>query len=135
VWGREVHLVTKERKYCRAPAGDNAPLSVWSNRWSTMPVVGFPQLKMPPPDDRAVLDRMPGSTIPVIRQPFGVGDALPFWGYGQFDGNHLYALAEDPNEQHDRVGERGEKEAADQLREALVAVEAPDDQLVRLGLA
>jgi len=135
VWGREVHLVTKERKYCRAPAGDNAPLSVWSNRWSTMPVVGFPQLKMPPPDDRAVLDRMPGSTIPVIRQPFGVGDALPFWGYGQFDGNHLYALAEDPAEEHDRAGDRGEKEAADQLREALVAVEAPDDQLVRLGLA
>ena len=135
VWGREVHLVTKERKYCRAPAGENAPLSVWSNRWSTMPVTGYPQLRMPPPDDRAVLDRMPGSTIPVIRQPFGVGDVLPFWAYGAFEGNHLYALADDPTEEHDRAGEQSEKEAADQLREALLAVEAPDDQLVRLGLA
>ena len=134
VWGREVHLVTKDRKYCRAPSGANEPLSVWSNRWSTMPVVGYPQLKMPPPDDRAVLDKMPGSRIPVIRQPFGAGDALPFWAYGQFDGNHLYALAEDPTEQEDKAGESGEKEAADQLREALLAVEAPDDQLVRLGL-
>src|SRR5579862_2726759 len=47
VWGREVHLIDAEAKYARAPAGDNAPLSLWSNRWSTMPIHHMPQLQMP----------------------------------------------------------------------------------------
>ena len=62
VWGREVHLIDADAKYARAPSGDNAPLSLWSNRWSTMPIHHMPQLQMPPPDERAVLDRMPGAT-------------------------------------------------------------------------
>jgi arylsulfatase A-like enzyme len=90
VWGREVHVVDGRRKYARAPVPENEPLSMWSNRWSTMPVSGLPQLRLPPPDDRAYLDRMPGSRIPVIRQPFRAGDLLPFWAMGGFTGNHLY---------------------------------------------
>ena len=39
VWGREVQLVDGETKYSRAPSGDNSPLSMWSNRWSTMPII------------------------------------------------------------------------------------------------
>ncbi|MGH8631371.1 MAG: sulfatase-like hydrolase/transferase, partial [Burkholderiales bacterium] len=78
VWGREVHLVDVRCKYARAPAGENAPLSMWSNRWSTMPVPSRPELRLPLPDERAVLDRMPGSKVPVIRQPFRAGDLLPF---------------------------------------------------------
>ena len=42
VWGREVHLIDGTSKYARAPAGANAPLSMWSNRWSTMPVHSMP---------------------------------------------------------------------------------------------
>ena len=38
VWGREVHLINDRSKYVRAPDGDNTPLSMWSNRWSTMPI-------------------------------------------------------------------------------------------------
>ena len=90
VWGREVHVVTDEVRYAAAPAGDNAPLSMWSNRWSTMPVHAFPQLRLPRPDGRAVLARMPGSDVPVIRQPFVAGDLLPFWAAGGFEGNHCY---------------------------------------------
>ncbi|HEY6421445.1 MAG TPA: sulfatase-like hydrolase/transferase, partial [Candidatus Binataceae bacterium] len=135
VWGREVHLIDAQRKYARAPAGRNAPLSLWSNRWSTMPVPQMPQLRMPPPDDRAVLDRMPGSRIPVIRQPFKAGDLLPFWAGGKFSGNHLYQLGEDPAEERNLAGTRIEKDAADQLRAALEEIEAPQDQFVRLGLA
>jgi arylsulfatase A-like enzyme len=56
VWGREVHLITEASKYIRAPEGDNAPLSMWSNRWSTMPIHGHRDLRLPLPDDRAVLD-------------------------------------------------------------------------------
>jgi hypothetical protein len=134
VWGREVHLVTPDRKYARAPAGDNTPLSMWSNRWSTMPVADLPDLQLPRPDDRAVLDRMPGSTVPVIRQPFRAGDLLPYWGWGGFSGSELYDLGEDPDEGRDLAGTAVEKEAADQLREALVEIEAPTDQLERLGL-
>ncbi len=51
VWGREVHLIADHAKYVRAPAGDNAPLSMWSNRWSTMPIHAHPDLRLPLPDD------------------------------------------------------------------------------------
>ena len=134
VWGREVHFIDRTRKYARAPQGDNAPLSVWSNRWSTMPAHGHPELKLPLPDDRAMLDRMPGSKVPVIRQPFATGDRLPFWANGRFSGNHLYDLANDPGEDRNLAGTRAESDAADALRAALVEMEAPSDQLVRLGL-
>ncbi len=136
VWGREVHLIDAETKYARAPEGDNLPLSMWSNRWSSMPVHhAMPEYDFPTPDERAWLDRMPGSTIPVIRQPFREGDMLPYWAYGRFSGNHLYDLRSDPGEDENRAGEPREGEAADRLREALKAVDAPDDQFARLGLA
>ena len=135
VWGREVHLIDAERKYARAPSGDNTPLSLWSNRWSTMPVSRMPELTLPTPDDRAVLDRMPGSRIPVIRQPFRAGDTLPFWAMGKFSGNCLYRVRDDPAEENNLAGSRAEKDAADALRAALVSIDAPADQLERLGLA
>jgi arylsulfatase A-like enzyme len=134
VWGREVHLIDADTKYARAPEGDNAPLSMWSNRWSTMPIVGRPKLRLPLPDDRARLDRMPGSKVPVIRQPFVAGDLLPYWAIGPFSGNHLYDLRNDPAEDENRAGEKRETEQADRLRQALKAIEAPADHLVRLGL-
>jgi hypothetical protein len=108
---------------------------MWSNRWSTMPVHGHPQLRLPPPDERAVLDRMPGTKIPVIRQPFRDGDFLPFWAYGAFRGSQLFDLANDPAEDENLAGTTHEKRATELLRAALAEVSAPDDQLVRLGLA
>jgi hypothetical protein len=134
VWGREVHVTDGHRKYVAAPGDDNAPLSMWSNRWSTMPIHALPDVRLPMPDHRAVLDRMPGSSIPVIRQPFQPGDLLPYWAATRFTGNHLWDLDEDPGEEHDLAGTPVEREARDLLRVALEAVEAPDDQLVRLGL-
>ncbi|MEX1255347.1 MAG: sulfatase [Dehalococcoidia bacterium] len=134
VWGREVHLIDGRHKYARAPSGANAPLSLWSNRWSTMPIPSRPGLRLPAPDDRAVLDRMPGSRVPVIRQPFVEGDLLPYWAIGPFSGNHLYDLANDPSEDENLAGSRRERDMADALREALKQVEAPDDQFVRLGM-
>jgi arylsulfatase A-like enzyme len=134
-WGREVHLLDGRRKYARAPSGPNAPLSIFSNRWSTMPIHRAPELRLPLPDDRARLDRMPGSKVPVIRQPFDAGDRLPFWAMGGFLGNHLYDLADDPAEAANLAGSAAEKRAEELLRSALVELEVPDDQLARLGLA
>jgi arylsulfatase A-like enzyme len=134
VWGREVHLMTREWKYARAPRRENAPLSLWSNRWSTMPLHGAPDLRLPDPDERAYLDRMPGSSIPVIRQPFAAGDVLPYWASGQFHGNQLYRQCDDPGEERNLVGEPIEQQAAELLRAALREVEAPPDHLARLGL-
>ena len=110
---------------------------MWSNRWSTMPVHhGMPELRLPaPPTSAPALDRMPGTKIPVIRQPFRAGDLLPFWAYGRFTGNHLYDLKDDPAEDENRAGEQREAESADRLRQALKEIEAPEDQLARLGLA
>ena len=134
MWGREVHLLTQDAKYIRAPSGENAPLSMWSNRWSTMPVHGEHEIRLPPPDDRASLDRMPGSTIPVIRQPFQPGDFLPFWAYTEFDGNKLFAIDDDPAELDNRAGDAHEGAFVDQLADALREIDAPRDQLERLGL-
>ena len=133
-WGREVHLIDERRKYVRAPVDSNFPLSLWSNRWSTMPLVSRPEVVLPAPDERAFLDRMPGSKVPVIRQPYGKGDLLPYWAIGGFSGNHLYDLANDPDEDENMAGSRREADIVDKLREALKQVEAPDDQFVRLGM-
>jgi hypothetical protein len=78
---------------------------------------------------------MPGSSVPVIRQPFREGDLLPFWSLATPPGNHLWKLSEDPGETNNLAGTPLEKELEEKLREALRAVEAPDDQFERLGLA
>jgi arylsulfatase A-like enzyme len=134
VWGREVHVTDGRVKYVRGPAGENVPLSMWSNRWSTMPVHQFRELRLPLPDERARLDRMPGSSVPVIRQPFAPGDMLPYWAFTQFEGHLLFDLSIDPAEEENLAGTASEKEAAELLREALAAVDAPSDQFERLGL-
>ncbi len=137
VFGNWVQVTDGKRKYARAPATDGFPLSMWSNRWSTMPVPlkGFQGL--PHPDERATLDYAPGSTVPVIRQPFADGDALPYWVNGSrlVGQHHLYDLELDPDEAENRRGESAESELMDLLRTALVELEAPDEQLERLGLS
>jgi arylsulfatase A-like enzyme len=139
VFGNWVQVTDGRRKYARAPEADNFPLSMWSNRWTTMPVPSaFADfMTFPKPDSRAWLDTMPGTDIPVIRQPFAPGDLLPFWagGGGHLGEHHLYDVSNDPSEVENRVGERDERDMVDLLRAALVDVEAPDDQLARLGLA
>ena len=84
-------------KYARAPVDDNFPLSMWSNRWSTMPVhKGLEDyMRFPNPDRRATLDFMPGADVPVIRQPFEAGDVLPFWASGARNvGRHAKLLGD-----------------------------------------
>lgn len=98
-----------------------------------MPVHGHPQLRLPLPDDRAALDRMPGSIVPVIRQPFTAADRLPFWAYSRFEGNLCFDVDEDPGEERNLASTEAGGEMEEQLREALREIEAPDDQLTRLG--
>ena len=100
-----------------------------------MPVHAYPALRLPRPDGRAVLDRVPGSDVPVIRQPFEVDDRVPFWASRPGDRPHeLYDLTDDPHEGHDLAGTPLEADMADLLRAALVELGAPDDQLERLAL-
>lgn len=138
VFGNWVQVTNGTHKYARAPVGDNVPLSMWSNRWSTMPVQDeFADFApFPPPDSRAYLDFMPGSDIPVIRQPFEAGDVLPYWAGGArtVGQHHLYDLSVDPDEGENRRGETLEAEMCDLLQTALVAVDAPAEQLERLGV-
>jgi hypothetical protein len=135
VFGQWVQIQDGTHKYMRAPARDGFPLSMWSNRWSTMPVTALPGLRLPDPDKRAWLDFMPGSTIPVIRQPFAPGDLLPFWSMNPaIDEHHLYNIDLDPDETENRVGESGEADMIELLRVALRAVSAPDEQLERLDI-
>ena len=136
MWGREVHYIDGKIKYARAPSDKNRPLGAWSNRWSTMPThVLAREQEMPLPDERARLDRMPGSNVPVIRQTWDESDAVPFWALAQFSGNHLYDLDNDPNEEINLAGSKLEKDLAARLFDAMKSIEAPEEQFVRLGLS
>jgi arylsulfatase A-like enzyme len=137
-FGSWVQITDGRRKYTRGPVGDNYPLSMWSNRWSTLPIhIPGITIDIKPPDDNAWLDRMPGSDVPVIRQPYRAGDALPFWASGTaaVDRHFLFDLSVDPNEAENRSHEAVAAEMADLLRSALVSLDAPDDQFDRLALA
>ncbi|MDT0203163.1 sulfatase [Nocardioides sp. AE5] len=134
VWGREVHVVGDGVKYAHAPAEQNGPLAMWSNRWSTIPLHAYPAGTLAPLDARARLDFMPGSSVPVIRQPFVPGDMLPIWAQAPFEGNVLFDLHNDPGESENRAGSRLERDAEDMLVAALDEVEAPAEQYQRLGL-
>jgi arylsulfatase A-like enzyme len=137
VYGNWVQVTDGHHKYARGAHGDNFPLSMWSNRWSTMPVHGLEDaVRLPMPDRRARLDFMPGSDVPVIRQPFEAGDRLPFWvGHNAVDAHFLFDLDEDPDEIVNLVGGAPEPDLVELLRHALGSVDAPDDQFERLGLA
>jgi arylsulfatase A-like enzyme len=134
-FGSWVHVTDGRRVYARGASEANFPLSMWSNRWSTMPLhlPGYDDL--PLPDGRARLDRMPGTTVPVIRQPFAPGDLLPYWVNPRcVDRHHCYDRGVDPDETENRAGEAIGRELADLLRTALDEVEAPSEQYDRLGL-
>jgi len=135
VWGREVCMVTDRWKYIRGPAGANAPLSMLSNRWSTMPThVVDRAVAMPLPDARAFLDRMPGSSVPVIHQRWEEGDKIPFWGLGKRAPTALYDLEADPEETRDLAGQPEAAMLADLLGSALSELQVPRSQFERLGL-
>jgi hypothetical protein len=91
--------------------------------------------ELPLPDDRARLDRMPGATVPVIRQMWDESDRLPYWALARFSGNHLFDLGEDPDENVNLAGSQREKAAIEALHSAMKLVEAPAEQFERLGLA
>lgn len=135
VWGREVGLITPEWRYSRAPAGENAPLSIWSNRWSTMPIRRHRHQAMPPPDARARLQMAPHSAIPVITQRLERHDPAPYWARATFSGHHLFAWRQDGEEQVNRAGSPEEILVARLLHQVLAEVEAPVEQLERLGLS
>ena len=135
VFGNWVQICDGRRKYARAPVGDNFPLSLWSNRWSTMPVHRA-EVPWPMPDNRAVLDFMPGATIPVIRQSFQPGDLVPYWcARPRADEHHLYDIDLDPLESENRLAGQDERDMIELLRLALTEISAPADQLERLGLS
>jgi hypothetical protein len=109
---------------------------MYSNRWSSMPIRAFPDVRLPRPDQRAVLDRAPGSDIPVIRQPFDPGDHIPFWAHGSFGGDLLYDRleADATGQTRNLAATPAASEMSELLETALRSIEAPIEQLVRLGL-
>ena len=136
VWGGWVHVLDTHRKYARSTVDDgNLPLTLWSNRWSTLSGSAH-TIKLPKPDRRARLAFMPGSDVPVICQSYQPGDRLPHWAaHHRPDDHHCFDLSVDPGEQENRVNSADERDMIELLHTALTAVEAPEDQFVRLGIA
>ena len=135
-FGRDVNVIDVDGKYLRAVEGDVRDISIWSNRWSTMPVHAFPRLGLPRPDGRAFLDRMPGSDVPVIRQPLTIEEAqrtILFMAGNPETRSQLFD-AGDEWELEDLAGSARETHYEDLLRHALTVVEAPAEQWARLGL-
>jgi hypothetical protein len=100
-----------------------------------MPVPYYPGLRLPNPDARAYIDYMPGSNVPVLRQPFEPGDMLPFWSLGSsVDDHYLFDLQEDPHEEHNLIGSKLEHQMIELLEGALSDLDAPLEQAKRLGL-
>ncbi len=136
VWGREVHLVDGDTKYARAPVGDNAPLSMWSNRWSTMPVHGT-KARLPLPDDRAVLDRMPGSKRglrvhrPVVRGEYALsGVRFRYGGDGARNILDIRGLEISPGEKVALLGRNGAGKST--LLQLLAGMQMPQEGQVAL---
>ena len=78
---------------------------------------------------------MPGTSVPVIHQPFGPGDRLPFRaGFDPPDRSYLFDTEVDPDEVENRVGERGEARLRDAMAEALGSISAPVELRQRIGL-
>ena len=137
IWGNWVQITDGSTKYARGPVDANAPLSLWSNRWSTMPIHFKGMVGLPPPDQRAWLDTMPGTEIPVIRQPFELDDPRPIWAFGNIavDNHFLFDLSVDPDEGENRAHEARAGDMTELLRSALIELEAPAEQLERLGIS
>ena len=102
-----------------------------------MPVRIAPNLHRIRPNMRATLERAPGGEVPVIRQPFDPSDSLPFWARGEFHGDLLYNRFEPELDGGVRniSGGAETREMTELLAEALRAIDAPDEQLSRLGIA
>jgi arylsulfatase A-like enzyme len=135
-WGRHVGVTDGRHRYLRGCRDTNFPLSVWSNRWSTMPIPSLPQLRLPRPDSRATLRCMPGTETPVLCQPFEPGDQLPFWaGLQPPSDSYLFDTDTDPGELENRAGSSKESDMLDALSTELRGISAPADVLERIGIA
>jgi arylsulfatase A-like enzyme len=135
-WGRHVGVTDGRFRYLRGCGETNFPLSMWSNRWSTMPIPAYPEVRLPRPDARATLRRMPGTDVPVIWQPFEPGDRLPFWaGHLPPSDSHLFDILNDPGEEDNRIGTSDESQMLDALASMLREISAPEDLRQRVGVA
>jgi arylsulfatase A-like enzyme len=136
VWGGHTGVTDGRWRYLAGAGASGFPLSVWSNRWSTMPVHAFPDLRMVPPDGRAELRTVPGTEVPVIRQPLTAGDHLPIWARHPPDPRpRLYDVSVDPAEEEDRAADPLAAGLRDALAGELRRIGAPGDVLARLGVA
>ena len=63
------------------------------------------------------------------------GDAIPFWARFRPTGNYVFDLENDPTEDENLIGGALEAQLAEQLRAALVEMDAPKTQFERLGFA
>jgi hypothetical protein len=85
---------------------------------------------------RATLRTMPGTQVPVIRQPFEPGDQLPFWaGHLPPSDSHLFDTENDPAEMENQLGTAMEGSMLEAMATELRGISAPVELLERIGVA
>ena len=125
-------------RYLRGCGDTNFPLSVWSNRWSTMPIPSLPQLRLPRPDRRATLRLharhghaghlpalRPGRPTPLL------GRAPAAFGLVSLRYRHRPRRAGEPTGTAARESDMRRRPGAP----SCAAISAPADLLERIGIA
>ena len=138
VYGRWVHVIDGARKYARAPVNaDNLPLSMWSNRWSTMPVHGDARSQAAAPEPQRVSRLHAGlrraGDPPTVQARRRV--AVLVARHRARANITAIDLDNDPSETENRLGSHDEADMIELLRVALKTIEAPAEQFERLGIA
>ncbi len=137
VWGREVHVIDGHRKYARSRRSRaTSRCRCGRTAGRRCPSTRSPSCACPAPTAERGSTFMPGSDVPVIRQPFAVGDtAAVLGGAGGSTGSTCSTTSTTiPTRPGTWPAPRVEAELEEMLRHALGEVEAPRDQYERLGL-
>ena len=105
VWGRQVNLIRRRLEVLPGPRREQTPPFLCGRtagrRCRCRVTQGCAsRLRMPAPSST-------GCPAPPSRSsanPIAAGDALPYWAIGDFSGNHLYNLKDDPHEEKNLAG-------------------------------
>ncbi|MGH9047520.1 MAG: hypothetical protein ACRDVW_09445 [Acidimicrobiales bacterium] len=85
--------------------------------------------------DNAGRQMMPGTDVPVVCQPLGSGDRLPFWPGDPPAPRLCSTQRSNPNGEENPVGTPIERELIDAMVGGLKAIGEPGDVFERLGTA
>lgn len=131
-FGKWINYTDGEFTYLRGPGDTNVPLYTYSNSWS-FGIKGDQKIVHGGKIDLSKIKM--GNFIPEIDMLIGRAPASKRPEEPSFEAhNHLYNIEEDYGQKNDLSGNKVEGKYQDKLRNKLKELNAPEEQLERLGL-